>query len=73
MMTWSRLEKNRGLSVLIAMIVAFVPFATAQSNYGALRGMVTDAQGASVTNASVALTAEDTKITRTTTSNGAGE
>ena len=61
------------LLVLVAMVMVAVTGAKAQSNYGALRGMVTDSQGASITNATVVLTSESTKITRTTTSNGSGE
>ena len=72
-MIWLNFEKNCRLFVLFVVMTAMATIANAQSNYGALRGMVADAQGASVTNATVALTAEDTKITRTTTSNGAGE
>jgi len=72
-MIWFNFEGNRRLFVFFVMMMASVLTAGAQSNYGALRGMITDVQGASVTNATIALTAEDTKITRTTTSNGAGE
>ena len=66
-------KKLYGVLVLVAMVMTVATSALAQSNYGALRGIVTDVQGASVTNATVALTAEDTKISRTTTTNGAGE
>jgi len=66
-------KKLYGVLVLVAMVMTAATSALAQSNYGALRGIVTDVQGASVTNATVALTAEDTKISRTTTTNGAGE
>jgi hypothetical protein len=55
------------------MLMAAVTGMEAQSHYGALRGLVTDSQGASIANASVALTSESTKIVRTTASNGAGE
>ena len=47
--------------------------AAAQSNYGAVRGVVSDAQGAAVTNATVQLIADATKISRTTTTNGSGQ
>ena len=47
--------------------------ALAQSNYGAVRGIVTDAQGGTVNNASVTLTSLATKIARVTSSNNAGE
>lgn len=72
-MICSSLEKNCRLFVLFVLMMATTGIAIAQSNYGAVRGIVADAQGASVTSATVALTAEDTKITRTTTTNGAGE
>ncbi len=47
--------------------------AAAQSNYGAVRGVVLDAQGAAVTDATVQLVSEATKISRTTTTNGSGQ
>lgn len=72
-MICSNFEKNCRLFVLSVVMTTVATIANAQSNYGAVRGMVTDVQGASVTSAAVALTAEDTKIVRTTTTNGAGE
>ncbi len=72
-MIWLNLEKNCRLFLLFVLMMATTGIAIAQSNYGAVRGIVTDVQGASVTGAAVSLTAEDTKIARTTTSNGAGE
>ncbi len=45
----------------------------AQSNYGAVRGIVTDAQGAIINKAEIVLTAQSTKLSRTTVSNGSGE
>ena len=47
--------------------------AAAQSNYGAVRGLVSDAQGAAVASAMVQLVSDSTKISRSTTSNGSGE
>ena len=46
---------------------------SAQSNYGAVRGIVSDSQGAAITNAQVELISESTRIVRNTTSNGSGE
>ncbi len=66
-------KKLYGVLVLVAMVMMPITSALGQSNYGAVRGMVVDSQGASVTNATVSLVAEDTKIARNTTSNGAGE
>ena len=66
-------KKLYELLVLVVMLIAAVTGMKAQSHYGALRGLVTDSQGASIANASVALTSESTKIVRTTVSNGVGE
>src|SRR5258705_9862724 len=66
-------EKVFGLLLPVVMLMATVTGAMAQSNYGAIRGMVADSQGAGIAGAAVVLTAEATKITRTTVSNGSGE
>src|SRR5436309_2830105 len=66
-------EKVYGLLLLVVMLMATVTGAMAQSNYGAIRGLVSDSQGAGIAGAAVVLTAEATKITRTTISNGSGE
>ncbi len=66
-------KKLYGVLVLVAMAMTAATSALGQSNYGALRGIVTDSQGASVTNATVAMTSDTTKIARTTATNGAGE
>jgi hypothetical protein len=60
------------LLLLLAMF-SLALGANAQSNYGTIRGSVTDTQGASVTKATVSLVSDATKIARTTVSNGAGE
>ena len=44
-----------------------------QSNYGAVRGIVADVQGAALPKAQVELTSESTHITRSTVTNGSGE
>ncbi|MDP9051372.1 MAG: carboxypeptidase-like regulatory domain-containing protein [Acidobacteriota bacterium] len=59
---------------LVAIVLAFVySNAEAQSNYGALRGVVTDPMGGSLLNSTVTLTSESTKIARTTVTNNSGE
>ena len=60
------------LTILIALLIA-APSLWAQSNYGAIRGIITDAQGAVLPKAQVTLTAQATSISRSTVSNGAGE
>ncbi len=62
----------RRFTAVLLMLIG-VGVALAQSNYGALRGIVSDTQGATVAAASITLTSETTKISRTTTSNGSGE
>ncbi|MDP9050039.1 MAG: carboxypeptidase regulatory-like domain-containing protein, partial [Acidobacteriota bacterium] len=57
----------------VVFVLFSVSIAGAQSNYGALRGIITDAQGGTLVNSTVTLTSEATKITRTTVTNGSGE
>jgi len=60
--------------ILLAFTLLFAsPCVDAQSNYGAIRGTVADAQGASLAKANVTLTSEATKLSRSTVSNGSGE
>ena len=59
--------------MLLAMMLFTVSIASAQSNYGAIRGLVSDPVGATLPNATVTLTSESTKISRTTVANGSGE
>ena len=62
-----------------ALLLTFVLFGLAeqgsqgQSNFGAVRGIVSDGVGASVEKATVTLRSAATKIARTTISNNAGE
>jgi trimeric autotransporter adhesin len=65
-------KKFRGVMLVLAMLLLAVG-AKAQSNYGAIRGSVTDSQGATLTRATVVLTSEATKSSRQTLVNGAGE
>lgn len=62
-----------GVWFLLFVSALTLNFASAQSNYGAMRGIVSDAQGATITGAPVQLISESTKISRSTVSNGAGE
>lgn len=55
-----------------AFLLAGAPAAHAQTNTGAVRGEVRDAQGAKVKDATVSLTSLGTKIVRTATTNDAG-
>jgi hypothetical protein len=63
---------RRFLTIFIALLIA-VPSLWAQSNYGAIRGIITDAQGAVLPKSQVTLTSATTNIARSTVSNGAGE
>jgi hypothetical protein len=47
--------------------------ATAQTNYGAVRGLVSDAQGSVLPNASVTITNEQTRVVRKSSTNTGGE
>jgi hypothetical protein len=66
-------SNSRLIWKLVILFVVAVMGAQAQSNYGALRGIVADAQGASIAGALVVLRDEATKIERTTSSNNSGE
>jgi hypothetical protein len=66
------MNKFHSLFLMLA-ILTLVVGANAQSNYGAIRGIVADIQGATVANAAVSLVSESTKLARTTVSNGSGE
>jgi trimeric autotransporter adhesin len=57
--------------LLLAAYVATT--ASAQTNYGAVRGLVSDPQGAIVIDASVSLTNEQTHVSRSSVTNKAGE
>jgi len=56
-----------------ATILFAPPALRAQSNYGAIRGAVTDSAGAALDKVQVTLTSETTKLSRSTVSNGSGE
>ncbi len=71
-MIWS-IKKFHTLFVLVVIVALTSSAAKAQSNYGAIRGIVADSQGAAIAKATVEITSESTHITRTTTSNGSGE
>ncbi len=63
------------LFLLLAVAVLFVSGVqmNAQVNYGSVRGLAKDVQGAVIPNASVTLTNSGTKIVRTATTNAVGE
>jgi hypothetical protein len=64
-------RRSRLLFILVVVTISISSFA--QSNYGAVRGIVTDAIEGTLSNAVVTLTSEATKISRTTVTNGSGE
>ncbi len=66
-------NKFTPLLLLLVLLTATLASGVAQSNYGVIRGIVSDPVGASVSGASVVLTSTATKIARTTVSNGSGE
>ena len=67
------LDKKFSRLLIVFLLAAAACCASAQSNYGAVRGVVADAQGATIANAKVELVSESTHIARSTTSNGSGE
>jgi hypothetical protein len=67
------IEKNLRILLVVLMFVMVVAGANAQSNYGAVRGTVTDVQGAALTPAAVSLVSKSKGTTRSTVSNGSGE
>ncbi len=68
-------QKNKLSSLLLLLVLMAATFVSgvAQSNYGVIRGIVTDSQGASISGATILLISESTKISRTTVTNGSGE
>ena len=67
------IKKHFRLLLPVLLLAAVVVNAKAQSNYGAVRGIVTDVQGAALTPATVSLISQSKGTIRTTVSNGAGE
>ena len=65
-------RRSLHFSLVATLLIAFSP-AFAQSNYGAVRGIVTDSLNASITKAEIILTNESTHISRKTSSNSSGE
>ena len=70
-----KIQSSRLLRWLLVAIVSALAatHAIAQSNYGAIRGIVTDPLGATVSDATIQLISDSTKISRSTNSNGSGE
>jgi hypothetical protein len=70
--------KTIGTKVVVAMLVCMVAaafdggYAFAQRTNGALKGQVTDPQGAAVSGAKVSATGQETKLTRETVTTSAG-
>lgn len=60
------------ISLVFMFVIASMTVA-AQSNYGALRGTIKDPQGTVIAGATVSLTSEAKKISRTTITNDTGE
>ena len=69
MSSFSRFSRPLALA---AVVMAAAP-AFAQSNYGVVRGIVSDASGAVLADSTVVLTNAGTKVSRTTRANGSGE
>lgn len=67
-MNWKYLH----VLLLIVFAIAFVPSAVAQTNYGGIRGVAKDVQGASIQNAQVTITDQDTRVAHTSVTNGEG-
>ena len=65
-------RKTYSVLVLVLMLAAVVA-AKAQTYYGSVRGLVTDKQGAALSQATVTLTNEATHIKRSAETNSAGE
>ena len=68
-----RIRKFIGSFAVSIALLGLAQTSQAQSNFGAVRGIVTDGVGASIDKASVTLISDSTKIARTTVSNSAGE
>src|ERR1700761_2428042 len=64
---------SRWIIALFILAAAITGIGSAQTNYGAVRGLVSDPQGAMLANASVILLNEQTKVARTTVTNSGGE
>ena len=70
------MDLKRKFYKVLLVLVAIMPAIShmyAQTNYGALRGLAKDVQGAVIANASVTLTNVGTRIERTVKTNDAGE
>jgi hypothetical protein len=65
-------RKTYSVLIFVLMLAAVVG-AKAQTYYGSVRGLVTDKQGATLSQATVTLTNEATHIKRSAETNGAGE
>src|SRR5262245_30577335 len=68
-----RLSKRLLLAALLLLVAQFLVYAQSQLGTGALGGMVLDAGGAVIIGAKVTVTNDDTGLTRTITTNEAGQ
>ncbi|HEY1648762.1 MAG TPA: TonB-dependent receptor [Terracidiphilus sp.] len=73
MTRFQNLYNCRWILNLCIFVAASSALGRAQTNYGAVRGMVTDSSGATLANASVLVLNEQTKIVRSTVTNTGGE
>lgn len=64
---------SKWLFVLCIVVTSTTGIGIAQTNYGAVRGLVSDPQGAVLANASVTLRNEQTKVARSTMTSSSGE
>ncbi|WP_263368235.1 carboxypeptidase regulatory-like domain-containing protein [Edaphobacter bradus] len=67
------IKKHLSLLLPVLLLAVVAACAQAQSNYGAVRGTVTDVQGAALTPATVSLISQSKMAVRSTVSNSAGE
>ena len=71
-MKLSRLHLTLTVGSLLAIACLFVPNVRGQQTLGGITGTVTDSSGAVVSGATVTLISNDTKLTRTQTTNSSG-
>src|SRR5258708_23947296 len=70
---YMRNHRKRYSVLVFVLMLAAVVGAKAQTYYGSVRGLVTDKQGATLSQATVTLTNEATHINRSAQTNNAGE
>jgi hypothetical protein len=65
-------RKFAWLALCVAMLSLSLGSAMAQTNYGSVRGVVKDSQGAVIGGAKVTVTNQDTKVSQASVTNGSG-